>query len=303
MWLLDEVLDRFERRCISHYQTLPSAPSGRGAPSTATESRKPHLHPWVPTNRTAQRETSKPVYVGRPAQDRYFTYVSGVRLNHERRLHRIEMHAPSAPGESKKLQWWYDLQYPAAVSGKTGRSQLTGVQQCVAGGACGWKKQFHWKGQGESLNIQATYSPVSEEDPTPWVSCEPPGITSNEVRPIVLDADGDGRQDILLLHSNHLVSCASTLDTTKFRWKILLSSDDYAPHFVSYDYFIDNTTGQLAPGRWRIGDVNNDGRDDLIAGIDEGDDSISAHGGRFKYRCYTWNQAADDFGSKYSSDT
>jgi RHS repeat-associated protein len=72
---------------------------------------------------------------------------------------------------------------------------------------------------------------------------------------------------------------------------------------VSTNYFIDQAASHVAPGRWRVADVNNDGKDDLIAGVDEGDDSISAHGGFFKYRCYTWNELTHDFSSCMPAET
>src|SRR5262249_40869395 len=70
----------------------------------------------------------------------------------------------------------------------------------------------------------------------------------------------------------------------------------YAATTVSPNFFIDASTSMLVPGRYRVADINNDGRDDLIFGVDQGDDPDPLnHSGEFKYRCLTWNNVEHAF--------
>ncbi|MBK8254385.1 MAG: hypothetical protein IPK82_17165 [Polyangiaceae bacterium] len=292
LWPLHEVFDRFGNSVQYHYTTeVTSLPTlGAGISSLLTSITYTHH-----ASAAAARKVDL-FYELRPEVDRSFKFVNGVRVDRKHRLTRLEMWAPSVPGGSPLFQWSYQLRYLETPSAKTERSQLTGVKRCDSFGQCSWEKQFEWQGQGAPLTITPTYSPLTAEDPSPWQDCETRSLTTNETRPIVFDADGDGRQDVLLLKTEDMPICSEEIFPDENHWAIYLSSHNYAPVALSQDFYFLTAHGQIAPGRYRSIDVNNDHRQDLIFALDEGVERRARTGsGNLEYRCITWHNANNEF--------
>ncbi|QSX77501.1 SpvB/TcaC N-terminal domain-containing protein [Agrilutibacter solisilvae] len=207
-----------------------------------------------------------------------FAFQNGVRSDLSKVLKRVEMWAPPQPGLGPVKQWQYELDFK--TSQRSARPELVSVRKCDNLGNCGWKKEFTWQGQKDSLHLNATSSVIA----TAWGSLENALPVVWEQNPIVLDADGDGRSDIIFYDTNDL-------NSDKPAWKIALSSD-WAFHTLrTGEHLLDIEDGaNIASGRYRVADVNNDGRDDLIAGLDikAGYDG-AGNAGRFEYHCLTWN--------------
>ena len=147
-------------------------------------------------------------------------------------LRTIEAWAPN-PTTQEKV-WHYDLTYE--TSHGSGASLLTQVERCGALGGCLPAKQFGW---------QSTTGAQWDEIPLPASSLPP------NTAPIVLDLDGDGRDDVVYAHENSLIYVLSTLDPSK---PLLHEGSVMAQGgFAAFD-------GKTA----RPIDLDGDGRDEIV---------------------------------------
>lgn len=209
------------------------------------------------------------------------TFFRGIRSDQSSVLERIEMWAPSVPGGGGELQWQYELGYEA--SSRSQAPVLVSAKQCDGDGACSWAKQFTWEGIDGTHTIVATESQAIADLEYPFQNCDRVPHKS-DFGPYVLELDGDGQSDILLLQTRvpgpgndqmwH--SCAigapGTVpsDTTKVHWIAALSSNGYQSQIVS---LTGDLTGEgyrtVVPGSVRVIDLDRDGRDELVFGTQE----------------------------------
>jgi hypothetical protein len=129
---------------------------------------------------------------GSQRPDPSFSYVAGVRVNVTQRLAAIEAWAPNPYAPASKV-WEYDLTYETSPG--SGASLLTKVQRCDKTGTCLPAKRFGW-----TSSAGPAYAQIHEKHA---------GMTG---KPLVLDLDGDGRDDVLFTDLNRNVRALSTAD-------------------------------------------------------------------------------------------
>ncbi|MEO7331942.1 MAG: hypothetical protein ABI193_25420, partial [Minicystis sp.] len=112
-----------------------------------------------------------------PRPDPLTVYQGGFRIETTRRLSLISMEAPS-PALTKPV-WHYGLFYEQSAA--TGASLLREVQRCGALGDCLPARQLGWQSTQGPVFQQVTFAPVAPDGE----------------RPMVLDMDGDGRDEIV----------------------------------------------------------------------------------------------------------
>ncbi|HTN89147.1 MAG TPA: SpvB/TcaC N-terminal domain-containing protein, partial [Sorangium sp.] len=111
-------------------------------------------------------------------------YTAGIPRRQSMLLRTIAVYGPN-PSEEGQL-WRYDLEYEqgAGESVDTGRSRLVEVKRCGGRGGCFRARRFRWSSrQGDWFNE----APIDEH---PWFT--------GAKHPIVLDVDGDGKDEVLL---------------------------------------------------------------------------------------------------------
>ncbi|WP_437733430.1 hypothetical protein [Sorangium sp. So ce1335] len=117
--------------------------------------------------------------------DDEFRYICGVRLSQPWRLQRLEMYAPGWQSPDTTLAWEYRLSYEESPT--TGRSQLHRVERCGAEGSCLRAKVMEY--DDRPLAFEA--KPVAAHD------APKPHSLDSEPKPLVIDVDGDGRDDLI----------------------------------------------------------------------------------------------------------
>ncbi|MDC8016254.1 RHS repeat-associated core domain-containing protein [Tahibacter soli] len=204
-------------------------------------------------------------YTGRPDVGPV-SYVNGVRIAQPQLLRAIKIYAPAVPGgTSLQLTSQYLMLHD--TSAKSGRSQLVMVKQCDGSSEivprCGWERTFVWK---QAAAPVVTGGPMSDVQTYADSSDYGHG-------PVILDANGDGRQDVLYQET-----------ALADGWKLLLAGEPAGIPVGGDTFDIDGQTLRANASRFRIADINNDGRDDLIVGglANENTDP------KFKYFCLTW---------------
>ena len=162
--------------------------------------------------------------------DPSFSYVAGVRVNVTRRLATIDAWAPN-PTTPEKV-WHYDLTYD--TSHGSGASLLVQVQRCGALGGCLPAKQFGWQSSAGAQwdHIQLSHSSLV-------------GV------PIVLDLDGDGRDDVVYAAENGQIIVLDTLDPSK-------------PLLHEGSVMAEGGFAEFDAATARPIDLDGDGRDELI---------------------------------------
>lgn len=261
-------------------------------------------------------------------EDKEFAYSNGIRMESNFRLARLTMHAPKSPGDSSQTeQWEYQLAYGESIS--TQRSELTSVRKC-AQGACGWAKQFTWNqaASDESGNYRISgtldYTPITPKVMSAYLyddllesnydETNLEGKFRTTLTPIHMDADGDGRTDILQLDTSK-IDCwwdceypAGIMNTVQ--WRMFLSSKGYqgTPLSSSLDlYGIKQLHSLMAnpanssktfqfpePGTIRAADVDADGREELISGFTWRWSESDSYDFGFYYRALKWGGANGD---------
>jgi len=287
-WLLRQLEDRSGNAIQYHYgcDGLIGDPDPHSPDEVC-------LHDITYTHGGSAKANRSVIFDWEPRDDEEFTYSAGVKHARTQRLKRISMYAPALPGDNDGvLQWEYRLAYE--YSPLSGRSELDKVQQCDAKGVCAWAKQFHWMHpQNEQLSVSATISNL-----TPPVvastSCEFPGAVD---RPILMDADGDGKTDILAFDTTAAGPQCGKVDIVQdqshipeFQWRLWTSSDGLM-HNVSSPSGPFWDSARLVPERVRVVDIDADGQDELFVGLDQADgDPINSWyfngSGTFRYGCY-----------------
>ncbi|WP_437952612.1 RHS repeat-associated core domain-containing protein [Sorangium sp. So ce296] len=137
------------------------------------------------TSRQGEAPRRKVRFVYQSNPDDEFRYVSGVRLSQPWRLQRLEMYALGWQSPDTTLAWEYRLSYEESPT--TGRSRLHRVERCGAEGSCLRAKVVEY----DDTPLAFKAEPVAAHDaPKPhWLDGEP--------KPLVIDADGDGRDDLI----------------------------------------------------------------------------------------------------------
>ncbi|XXY54988.1 RHS repeat-associated core domain-containing protein [Sorangium sp. So ce269] len=137
------------------------------------------------TSRQGEAPRRKVRFVYQSNPDNEFQYVSGVRLSQPWRLQRLEMYALGWQSPDTTLAWEYRLSYEESPT--TGRSRLHQVERCGAEGSCLRAKVVEY----DDTPLAFEAKPVAAHDaPKPhWLDGEP--------KPLVIDADGDGRDDLI----------------------------------------------------------------------------------------------------------
>ncbi|MFS8065513.1 MAG: FG-GAP-like repeat-containing protein, partial [Byssovorax sp.] len=197
-------------------------------------------------------------YETRP--DRSFAYHHGIRYQLRTRLSRIKMSAPNPVATS--LVWEYKLQYLDGEQSQLGRSLLDSVQKCGYLGTCTFAKNFVWNLNG----YPAYYESVSQVLPR----AAPPKAT------LLLDANGDGRDDILykvIVPEGFTTITPSNVNLQRMELRLLLSQAGSDP--VAYDDILVGSNGDMGVGTGmlldtmdlrssRAVDLDGQGRDGLI---------------------------------------
>ncbi|WP_437905529.1 RHS repeat-associated core domain-containing protein [Sorangium sp. So ce327] len=137
------------------------------------------------TSRQGESPRRKVRFVYESNPDDQFRYISGVRLSQPWRLQRLEMYALGWRSPDTTLAWEYRLSYEESPT--TGRSRLNRVERCGAEGSCLRAKVMAY----DDTPLAFEAKPVAAHDaPKPhWLDAEP--------KPLVIDADGDGRDDLI----------------------------------------------------------------------------------------------------------
>lgn len=278
MWTLDHVEDRAGNTIRYHYETTFVDPDDH-APDESWLSEITYTH----RGQSGGNRRIEFDYQDRP--DHEFHYADGVRYEQNRRLYRIRMYAPPQPAQMPVLQWEYRLGY--GISPKSGRSILERIEHCDAFDRCLWAREFNWqKPASGQLGIVASaraLTPVVQVGKCTRLPAE---------RPILLDADGDGRTDLLHLDTSDRGPDCDPVEPF-YQWMLYTSSDGFRPHII--------TNGGkwhgawLVPNRLRVVDLDADGRDELFLGLNRPDPDLGAHGARFEYACFRYDELADDF--------
>jgi RHS repeat-associated protein len=171
-----------------------------------------------------------PAGVQRP--DPSFSYVAGVRVNVTQRLAAIEAWAPNPVTPSKV--WRYDLTYDTSPG--SGASILTKVQRCGALGGCLPAKRFGW-----ASSAGPAYEALAETH------------SAMTGAPLVLDLDGDGRDDVLY--------AGLTEEAGVF---VLTTADPKKPLAVETSLHQGSVPAWFDPSTARPVDVDGDGTDELV---------------------------------------
>ncbi|WP_267898804.1 RHS repeat-associated core domain-containing protein [Sorangium cellulosum] len=176
-WVLSRVEDRAGNAITISYDTRQK----KSAPFYFAYA--PRNIEYTSRQGEAPRRKVRFVYESNP--DDEFRYTSGVRLSQPWRLQRLEMYALGWQSPDTTLAWEYRLSYEESPT--TGRSRLHRVERCGAEGSCLRAKVMEY--DDRPLAFEA--KPVAAHDaPKPhWLDAEP--------KPLVIDADGDGRDDLI----------------------------------------------------------------------------------------------------------
>jgi RHS repeat-associated protein len=156
-----------------------------------------------------------------------------------RRLSSIQLYAPSLSSPlAQGLVWNYQLSYTQSPG--SGRSRLMKIQRCGGAGGCSQAKQFTWDSPRGPTYQASTFSGPSI---APYAA------------PMVLDLDGNGKDDVLFT-------------TTDAGGEALVALTTVAPGFPlgtlrSLPDFYDGVHRPYM-AEAKIADIDGDGRDEII---------------------------------------
>jgi RHS repeat-associated protein len=243
------------------------------------------------------------VYEERPGFDQSFGYHGGFRSRAKGRVSAIEMYAPLVSGGLPALAFRYRLDY--TLSDTSYRTLLDKVRLCDAADVCTWAKEIEWntfEDEASLAGIPVT-STVIEGDvqeglsPTTWCWEAPPDIGT-----VVLDADGDGRSDLLYWDDWECIPGNGAPGIWgKLVWHLKLRLSDTGP--LAHELEVGTTEKAICPvnaegscnypyvgvvlGASRPIDVNGDGAYELYAHRSEG--------GLKQFAFWRWNPATLSF--------
>ena len=168
------------------------------------------------------RRTVKFVYEDRIPFDQQFSFSAGIRFALMKRLHSIEMYAPPQPGHQPVLVWHYDLEYIRSDS--TMRELLKSVRMVDRQSVSLWAKYFDWNSETDGSNWSGSEPTVIDNhvgqrrDTT--VNVNPVYFPPPDDKPLVLDADGDGKDDLLYWDSYEFQPGGSYPHVGKIIWHL-----------------------------------------------------------------------------------
>jgi len=186
-WLLSSESDRSGNSISYTYVTFTDASGGTTQVLPSRIDYTKHT-----SNQTSYRYVQFDYDRDGARPDREFAWSNGIKTMLITRLRSITMYAPypNATSTPTLAAWTYRLLY--TTSPFSGRSLLTSVQKCGAQGAtpgCTWKLQFSYVAPS-SLQFTAKVIDQGNYFTADYVSSHYPLVN-------VLDADGDGADDIL----------------------------------------------------------------------------------------------------------
>lgn len=216
--------------------------------------------------------------------DDSLSWQSGVSYAQTKRVSAIQMWTPNPMAPASKV-WEYTFTYDQSPATK--RSRLTSVTKCNSAGGCTWTKFFNWHDAPPQPTFQAQ-SPKQA-----WLYGINGTTAENELPALqVMELNGDGASDVLY-HAGDLFGSGLSPD---YALVSSLHASGASPLATTH------TLSRLEPiatanyGRVRLAesipvDINGDGRDELLAAIDNTHDSKVPDAEGCKWRMMHWGNS------------